>query len=606
LTKKKPKSLSDMRPIILNKNDNIINRTKSTPPIKLKYNSNERRLSENTSNIRTNKNNINLNDVKNKLTNKNTTNHFNNDSNVPLNLTTTIPDTILPTSIIPDTNKQTLSSKKITIPDTNILTSLATIIPDTNLPTFSTSKTIIPDTNMPTYSAKKIIIPDTIVPTFSTSTTIIPDTSLQPLSTTIIPDTNKQTFSRIKITKLSTSSAKKTFVLKERKKISFLKFGKLLNGNNAMDKRETVSKDNYSQIIKIAFENQIFSKVFTAIEKEIIDECIYELMEIANCGLKEKEAKKSIDDAYHLNVAKNNQKSNNSNELIDQNEIFQIADTPCKLTNGSHFFNSDDFEKVKEVNEMNRTLSKTSQRAECLEASFIFDCSNNIVIDNTILQADGDDEDQKIPTTNNNIIYNTVTKEAKSFVAPMNPVSSIRKSLTFSNNSDLDSSTIPAKSSPNLLLDSMSNTNEVNNEVPPNAADILGISCINNYSSADISILQSTVQHQNDSHTKNSIQKSKMIADLSVINGPITSKKDVDHDDDKETQLLTDSTFFKIDNICSDNKGKEKSFRFVTSLIKSDLKNKFTTFAKNFKITIENDINDSTTHLIIESGKIIV
>jgi hypothetical protein len=181
---------------------------------------------------------------------------------------------------------------------------------------------------------------------------------------------------------------------------------------------------------------------------------------------------------------------------------------------------------------------------------------------------------------------------------------------------------------------------------PPNANDILGVSYNDN--NLDVTALNETRNHHvslsSSVSTSRSSALSNRISSAVVLTAknssepvePVVSTGDSlalpsNRKKDTETQLLTDSALFKIDNMCkelytthnqticeesspttkskstessnSSNESSKRNIEFVCSLLKPDMKDILNGFAKYIKAKVSQDVTDSTTHLIVDSGK---
>lgn len=190
-----------------------------------------------------------------------------------------------------------------------------------------------------------------------------------------------------------------------------------------------------------------------------------------------------------------------------------------------------------------------------------------------------------------------------------------------------------------------SRRSQVNN-VPPAAADILGTS----YMSAGGDSMQPTNSTVLGDITNKRKSQNFVQNDLvSIKSSEQTSEKSLNNDenifkvpsiekfvskepDSAETALLTDSELFVIDNLCKDMYSvhnqtidgstsgnnldmttvssllpkKHDRVEFVCSLLKPDKKDMVKRFARFIKATVADDVTDTTTHLVVESGMILI
>ena len=176
-----------------------------------------------------------------------------------------------------------------------------------------------------------------------------------------------------------------------------------------------------------------------------------------------------------------------------------------------------------------------------------------------------------------------------------------------------------------------SRRSDVNN-LPPPAADILGDS-INPTNSTFLGDITNKRKSQGPTQNlaQNEIVSTKPIEEaprksenIFKVPSVISSKMP----DSAETTLLTDSELLVIDNLCKDMYSvhnqtidgstsgnlldmttvssllskRHDRIEFVCSLLKPDKKDMVKRFARFIKATVTDDVSDTTTHLVVESG----
>lgn len=164
-----------------------------------------------------------------------------------------------------------------------------------------------------------------------------------------------------------------------------------------------------------------------------------------------------------------------------------------------------------------------------------------------------------------------------------------------------------------------------NRAPPPLASDILGVSYIHtNETTMNVSAM--TNPHESSIMKSNRAEKQPAPSRLSQsAKAAATATNQSNKRSDMETQLLTDSAMMKIDDICKDlysahnltvNEGSYQmtskstgnssassaKFEFVFSLLKPEMKVVVKNYAKIIRATIANDVTETTTHLIVDSG----
>ncbi|CAF0901176.1 unnamed protein product [Brachionus calyciflorus] len=385
-----------------------------------------------------------------------------------------------------------------------------------------------------------------------------------------------------------------------------------LTTNESFNRRSTTFLNNFSELLNNS-ANHSFKKSTRKDQKRKPS------LEFINPNRFENDG--SFLESSFLGAKKHYEIRNDTNQVLDyqdnriSNQNLIIEATPIKM---------DDRNFREDIREINETLSKSSNRLQAIigsenlrrasienknENTIIFDDNkenskeneNPLVIADTISLAE-----RKQPEDNKNELVDS-NKEKDVFKEPLLTQS---KKADFGNHSFFLNSlnvTNYNQNQTNLAGITQNNLSQNPKEIPM-ANDILGVSIAND-TIADLSntLVQTRPQKMTDS----------------VPVQTNLSKKST-----TETQLLTDSAFQVIENLCKDhysiqnqticeepesskrhaltnitNNSNKCRMEFAYSLLPAEMRGIINKYAENNGIQVVGDITETTTHLIVDADK---